>query len=259
MPKRPEACALTPVDRNAHPHASGTGNVEMTPQRRRSSIPGVPITGGPSEFKRYALIGASVFTGFLVSVSVLRRELLDTDHAGRSMEQIIQVRLLANPRDTGHMAVAAPAPNRESEVEAALEPSDAPPEAETDAVSEPILSSPAPPASKADSQNDLPPTIRESLGASMANFRDDLQRHIAQFKRYPEAARKDLLHGVVELLFEMRQDGHLVGLWVTSSSGSAILDNAALETLRRAEPLPAIPPGLGDRLVVRLPVELTPR
>ncbi|WP_313440412.1 energy transducer TonB [Novosphingobium sp.] len=39
------------------------------------------------------------------------------------------------------------------------------------------------------------------------------------------------------------------------SSGSIFLDRAALETIRRAQPLPAIPEGKPDELELSVPVE----
>jgi len=44
-------------------------------------------------------------------------------------------------------------------------------------------------------------------------------------------------------------------LRVHSSSGYPVLDEAATETIRRAQPLPAIPPDLPEKLTILFPIE----
>ncbi len=51
------------------------------------------------------------------------------------------------------------------------------------------------------------------------------------------------LHGAVETLFSMQRDGTLLDVWVKTSSGEVVLDKAAVDAIRRAQPLPSIPLG----------------
>ena len=63
-----------------------------------------------------------------------------------------------------------------------------------------------------------------------------------------EAAKRGLLHqvrsaGIVLISFEIDRTGHLSSVYVTTGSGSAALDDAAVALVRRAAPFPAPPTG----------------
>jgi protein TonB len=89
-------------------------------------------------------------------------------------------------------------------------------------------------------------------------FQQALLRHIERYQRYPKAARLGRQQGTVDTLFSMRRDGTLVGVWVKTSSGQQVLDAAAVETIRRAQPLPAIPAGLPDQLTIQVQLAFDP-
>ncbi len=119
------------------------------------------------------------------------------------------------------------------------------------------------PAEKASMQlasvsTDLPlaqaPTDQDTTNPAAA-FQRELYFHIAQFHYYPDAARASDAHGTAEVLFSMDRQGHILDATLKASSGSALLDQAALDTVRRAQPLPAIPSNLPNRLTILLPVE----
>jgi protein TonB len=90
-------------------------------------------------------------------------------------------------------------------------------------------------------------------GAAL-RFQRLLLAHIERFQRYPGAARRDGMQGTVLVAFSMRRDGSVVRVGVKSSSGRPVLDQEAVETVRRAQPLPAIPPDMPAQLTVLLPV-----
>jgi protein TonB len=104
----------------------------------------------------------------------------------------------------------------------------------------------------------------KSAGSSAASGSDSelaleyqrkLRVHILAFFRYPDAAARDGAPlGDVQLSFEVDRAGRVRQMWVERSSGSDVLDEAALDTLRRATPLPPIPSGLPDRLTVHVPL-----
>jgi periplasmic protein TonB len=63
--------------------------------------------------------------------------------------------------------------------------------------------------------------------------------HLQRFKRYPPAARGAF--GKVLLWFELNRAGEVIGSRIEKSSGNAVLDEEALNLLRRASPFPKFP------------------
>lgn len=101
---------------------------------------------------------------------------------------------------------------------------------------------PAPPASRAASNAEL---TWEAL----------LLAHLEKYRRYPGAARARNEQGVAHVTFRMNRQGQVLSSSLSRSSGYAALDRAALETLRRAQPLPAIPDDQPDPIELSVPVE----
>jgi periplasmic protein TonB len=74
--------------------------------------------------------------------------------------------------------------------------------------------------------------------------------HLQRFKRYPLAAHGAL--GTAVVRFELNRAGEVVSSKVKKSSGNNILDQEALDILRRASPFPAFPdakPGAQDSFI----------
>ena len=63
--------------------------------------------------------------------------------------------------------------------------------------------------------------------------------HLKRFIRYPMEAHG--ASGIVEVKFELNRAGEVIGTELKKSSGSQILDRAALAILRRASPFPPFP------------------
>jgi protein TonB len=82
-----------------------------------------------------------------------------------------------------------------------------------------------------------------------------LMNRIAQFRRYPESARRQHEQGVVYLWFRMDRTGRVLAARVDKSSGSSALDQEALATLNRAQPLPSAPPDRPAVFELELPIE----
>ncbi|MFX6994796.1 TonB family protein, partial [Acinetobacter baumannii] len=70
--------------------------------------------------------------------------------------------------------------------------------------------------------------------------------------------KQGLRDGTARVLFVLRRDGSVLQAAIERSSGQKLLDEEALEVIRRAEPLPPIPPGLPGRLRILLPVAFGP-
>jgi protein TonB len=62
---------------------------------------------------------------------------------------------------------------------------------------------------------------------------------LARYRTYPLAARRARIEGVVQLRVTLLPDGRLVDARVEHSSGHPMLDQAALDLLARAAPLPS--------------------
>ena len=132
-----------------------------------------------------------------------------------------------------------------------------------DAPSEPASSEPAadpsPPAkpvteTRAPKSIPAPPARQASSNIS-ATWEAQLLAHLEKYRRYPAAARARREQGVAHVRFRMNREGRLLSAEVLRSSGSIALDRAALDTVRRAQPLPAIPPEKPDPLELAVPVE----
>lgn len=104
----------------------------------------------------------------------------------------------------------------------------------------------------------VPSPVEAPPSSATARFQQTLLRHVARYQRYPKAARAARLRGAVDVLFSMRRDGSLVGVWVKTSSGESLLDREALDAIRRAQPLPPIPPELPDPVNERITLEFDP-
>jgi protein TonB len=77
-------------------------------------------------------------------------------------------------------------------------------------------------------------------------------------KHYPEAARARGEQGTVRLALVIDRGGHVVSARVIGSSGSAILDEAALDMARRASGRP-LPPEMGASVSLTVPVRYSIR
>ena len=91
-------------------------------------------------------------------------------------------------------------------------------------------------------------------GAEYGAYLGRLRTRVQESLRYPLAARRRGLSGTVNLEIVIRPDGAISGVAVTDSSSHAVLDDAAVEAIRRLAPEP-FPPDVQPRaLRVRLPV-----
>lgn len=81
-----------------------------------------------------------------------------------------------------------------------------------------------------------------------------LRTRVEELKHYPHVARANRWEGRVVLRAVIGEDGQLVDLKVSESSGHSILDEAALEVLKKAAPL-TLPQPLGPpQVVVQVPI-----
>lgn len=99
-----------------------------------------------------------------------------------------------------------------------------------------------------------------AVSAPSPNYIAKLRLWLERHKDYPKLARRKRMQGVVLLYFRVGRDGSVMAQEIREDSGHTLLDEAALEMLARATPLPAFPQDMqGDYLDVVLPVEYSLR
>ncbi len=81
--------------------------------------------------------------------------------------------------------------------------------------------------------------------AAISNYPGKVASKLRRTLRYPAEAKRQKLRGEVQVGFVVSAAGGVGSIRVVSSSGSPVLDKAALETVRRAAPFPAIPANAG--------------
>lgn len=92
------------------------------------------------------------------------------------------------------------------------------------------------------------PAVRQS-------YFDQIAAKLARSKRYPKASHRRGEEGEAKLAFVLDRTGNVLESYIVSSSGSARLDRAALEMLKRAQPLPPFPDNLTQStLKIEVPV-----
>jgi protein TonB len=97
---------------------------------------------------------------------------------------------------------------------------------------------------------------------SSAKLSDDymlhLQAWIARQQRYPDEARAQHTEGKGTVGFTIARDGKVTRVWIDQSTGSAVLDQASIATIRDASPMPPLPHDItGDSIDFLLPVNYT--
>ncbi|PHV24855.1 hypothetical protein CSQ93_27200 [Janthinobacterium sp. BJB426] len=102
----------------------------------------------------------------------------------------------------------------------------------------------------------LPPAPQE-LRSGVSSWEGKVLARMERFRRYPTASRAKQEQGVVYLRCRIDRDGQVLAAAIERSSGSAALDQAALDTLQRAAPLPRIPKERPDPLELSIPVEFS--
>lgn len=82
-----------------------------------------------------------------------------------------------------------------------------------------------------------------------------LARTLAEKKRYPGISRRRGEQGIVQLFFIVTRDGKIRESRIDSSSGFQRLDQAVMEMLEKAQPLPAFPAEMSQQqLEVKVPI-----
>jgi protein TonB len=214
-----------------------------------------PALTAPKTVGLRHLIGAAIVTPMVLAAGVLWLHHVPAGLMSRTSDAVVEVRLVTqdpvdqpkepSPQVAFHAPVVPPDTLVEDPVRAIPKAADpAPEQARTAPAS-------APPK-KTDAGSPAAHAVLADKAASI--FQQKLLSHIARYRLYPNEAKRDGIQGVVTVLFAMRRDGTVTDVWVRGTSGSRTLDVAAIDTIRRAVPLPSIPSEMPDSLNVLIPV-----
>ena len=90
---------------------------------------------------------------------------------------------------------------------------------------------------------------------AVPSWKSALVSRLERAKRYPPQAQARGEHGVAQLAFSVDRSGGVHNARIVRSSGSNLLDEATLELLKHAAPLPAPPPELaGAQIAIQVPI-----
>lgn len=123
--------------------------------------------------------------------------------------------------------------------QAKVEPRPQPPLATPPSTAPVSDSAPAPSAQPAAQPS--PQAGSPAPSQALPSWQSRLLAHLNRHKRYPEDARRRGQQGVVKLRFVVDGRGQVLSFALAGKSGSASLDRATLQMIRRAQPLP-VPP-----------------
>ena len=81
--------------------------------------------------------------------------------------------------------------------------------------------------------------------AAVSNYPGKVVSKLRRSRRYPREAQRQRLTGEVRVAFTVSSNGSVSGIRIVRSSGSPVLDQAAVATVQRAAPFPKIPADAG--------------
>jgi periplasmic protein TonB len=91
--------------------------------------------------------------------------------------------------------------------------------------------------------------------AAVSSYFARIQAHLLRHRVYPPEARARGITGVAQVVFSLGRDGRVLSVSLARGSGHRVLDEAALDMVRRAAPYPPIPPEIAaSRLEMGAPI-----
>ncbi|NQU17997.1 MAG: energy transducer TonB [Candidatus Saganbacteria bacterium] len=86
-------------------------------------------------------------------------------------------------------------------------------------------------------------------GKTRNDYLAEIRKRIAQFKKYPQTAKSRNWEGSPKVEFAILESGEIKGLKLTKGTKHQLLNEEALETIKRAAPFPPIPQTLGSSAI----------
>jgi len=137
-----------------------------------------------------------------------------------------------------------------------LTPPVQPPPVETAAVQPAPVALPVPPPAPAQpvalKKEPSVPAVEPRL---LLIYGQSISKEIKRYQKYPPLAQRRRWEGAAEVHLQIAADGKVTSITLGRSSGRSILDEEALNMVRRASPLPEAPQNLrGRELTVTVPI-----
>jgi protein TonB len=86
-------------------------------------------------------------------------------------------------------------------------------------------------------------------------YGQSISKEIKRYQKYPPLAQRRGWEGTAEVLLQIATDGKVTSITLGKSTGRSVLDEEALNMVRRASPLPQAPQNLrGRELMVTVPI-----
>jgi protein TonB len=82
--------------------------------------------------------------------------------------------------------------------------------------------------------------------AAISSYQAQVLAHLSRHRVYPPEARDRGTTGVARVQFALGRDGRVMSVSLAGGSGERVLDEAALDMVRRASPFPSFPSGLAQ-------------
>ena len=185
-------------------------------------------------------------------------EIEQTTQAAKKVEQDVPKeipKVEPSPAPGPEVALPKPQPKQKEKPKEEEEVSEAVPEQQNEQQQPQVQA--APPRVEAQPSPNAAPSLGRSasLAQAQATWQKLLLNHLNRHKRYPSEARNRREQGTVLVAFKINRAGNLVASHIVRSSGSSILDEEALTTLKRADPMP--PPSHADtpNIDLTLPIQ----
>ena len=99
------------------------------------------------------------------------------------------------------------------------------------------------------------PKGKQASNDVKADWEALLLTHLKKYRRYPARARAARQQGVVHIHLTVNRAGRVLSTEIARNSGYFALDQEALATIKRAEPLPPIPLNMPAEVKLTVPVE----
>jgi periplasmic protein TonB len=98
-------------------------------------------------------------------------------------------------------------------------------------------------------------TTKRTPSVSPEKWQSQLNAHLNRNKRYPADARRQRQEGIPQLQFTIDASGTVLSARISRSSGIPVLDQAAIDMINRASPVPAPPASMAkSRITLTVPV-----